>query len=258
MFTSPGAIALQVGPLAIRWYGLVIAAAVMLGTALAHRDALRRGQDPDALLTAIFLAVLSALIGARVYYVAFNWDYYGAQPLKILALWEGGLAIHGGLLAGLLATMVYCRRMRVSLPVTTDMMAPGIAIGQAVGRWGNFFNQEGFGIPTNLPWKLYVDPYHRPPGLRHFDFFHPTFLYESLWNLIVFAILWFGLRKRLERWPGALTFCYLGLYSLGRFFVEGLRADSLMLGPLRAARVMSVLLLFGSGVALSVVLRRRP
>jgi phosphatidylglycerol---prolipoprotein diacylglyceryl transferase len=258
MFTSPGAIALQIGPLAIRWYGVVIAAAVMLGTALAHREALRRGQDADALLTAVFLSVLSALLGARLDYVAGHWDYYGMQPAKILALWEGGLAMQGGLLAGLLATVLYCRWTRLSVPVTIDLMTPGIAIGQAVGWWGNFFNQEGFGLPTSVPWKLYVDPYRRPPELKQFDFFHPIFLYESLWNLAVFAILWVGLRKRLERWPGALTLCYLGLYAFGRLLVERFRADSLMLGPLRAAPVVSVLLLIGSGLALSAVLRRRP
>ena len=258
MFASPGAVAFQIGPLAIRWYGLIIAAAVMLGTTLAHREAIRRGQDPEPLLNVIFLAVLCALVGARLYYVAFNWDYYGAHPQKILAIWEGGLAIHGGLLVGGLATVLFCRRVRLSVPVTTDLMAPGIAIGQAVGRWGNFFNQEAFGFPTLLPWKLYIDPYHRPPELKQFDFFHPTFLYESLWNVLVFSVLWFGLRKRLERRPGALTLCYLGLYSVGRFFVEGFRTDSLMLGPLRAAQVLSVLLLVLSSLVLGLVLRRKP
>jgi phosphatidylglycerol:prolipoprotein diacylglycerol transferase len=138
-----------------------------------------------------------------------------------------------------------------------DILAPGVAIGQAIGRWGNFFNQEAFGVPTDLPWKLYIDPYHRPPDLKAFDYFHPTFLYESLWNLLVFCVLWFGLRRRLEGRPGALVLCYLGLYSLGRFFVEGLRIDSLMLGSLRAAQVMSLLLVAASAAGLALVMRKR-
>jgi phosphatidylglycerol:prolipoprotein diacylglycerol transferase len=138
-----------------------------------------------------------------------------------------------------------------------DIFAPGVAIGQAIGRWGNFFNQEAFGVPTDLPWKLYIDPYHRPPNLKAFEYFHPTFLYESLWNLLVFCALWFGLRKRLERRPGALTLCYLGLYSLGRFFVEGLRIDSLMLGSLRVAQVMSLFLIVVSAVGFSLMMRKK-
>jgi phosphatidylglycerol:prolipoprotein diacylglycerol transferase len=257
MFSSPGAIALQIGPLAIRWYGLLIATGVLLGTTLAHREAIRRGIDPDRLLNAIVVAVLVALLGARLYYVLFNWDYYAANPAKILAVWEGGLAIHGGLIAGLLATILYCRHAQLSLPLTLDIMAPCVAIGQAIGRWGNFFNQEAFGVQTNLPWRLYIDPAHRPPPLAAFEYFHPTFLYESLWNLLVFGLLWFGLRKRLQERRGALTLCYLGLYSIGRFFVEGLRIDSLMLGSFRAAQVVSLLLVVASGVGLFLMARRK-
>ena len=257
MFSSPGAIALQIGPLAIRWYGLLIATGVLLGTTLAHREAIRRGVDPDKLLNAIVVAVLVALLGARLYYVLFNWDYYGANPAKIVAVWEGGLAIHGGLIAGSLATILYCRHAKLSLLTTLDIMAPCVAVGQAIGRWGNFFNQEAFGVPTNLPWKLYIDPGHRPPQLAAFEYFHPTFLYESLWNLLVFGILWFGLRKRLQERRGALTLWYLGLYSIGRFFVEGLRIDSLMLGSLRAAQVVSLLLVVASGMGLFLMARRK-
>ena len=257
MFASPGAIAFQIGPLAIRWYGLLIASGVMLGTSLAHREAIRRGQDPDQLLNLIVVAVLSALVGARLYYVAFNWEYYGTQLAKVFAIWEGGLAIHGGLIAGALATILYCRWMGLSVLVTTDILVPGVAIGQAIGRWGNFFNQEAFGIPTDLPWRLYIDPYHRPPQVKAFEYFHPTFLYESLWNLVVFCVLWFVLRRRLESKPGALTLWYLGLYSLGRFFVEGLRIDSLMLGSIRAAQAMSLVLMAAAIVGLALVMRKR-
>jgi phosphatidylglycerol:prolipoprotein diacylglycerol transferase len=257
MFASPGAIALQLGPLAIRWYGILIATGVLLGTTLAHREAIRRGQDADKILNTIVLTVLLGLLGGRLYYVLFNWEYYGANPGKIFAVWEGGLAIHGGLIVGAVAAILYCRYARMSIPVALDIMAPGVAIGQAIGRWGNFFNQEAFGVPTELPWRLYIDPAHRPPWLASFEYFHPTFLYESLWNFLVFAILWFGLRKRLEGKPGALTLCYLGLYSIGRYFVEGLRIDSLMLGSFRAAQVASILLVAGSALGLALLLRRK-
>ena len=257
MFASPGAIALQLGPLAIRWYGLLIATGVLLGTTLAHREAIRRGQDPDVLLNGIVFTVLISLVGARLYYVLFNWDYYSAHPSKIVAVWEGGLAIHGGLIAGAITTALYCRYAHLSLPVMTDIMSPCVAIGQAIGRWGNFFNQEAFGTPTGLPWKLYIDPAHRPPQYAGFEYFHPTFLYESLWNFLVFFLLWFGLRKRLQLRPGALTLCYLGLYSIGRFFVEGLRTDSLMLGSLRAAQVVSLLLVLASGIGLLLLAARK-
>lgn len=257
MFASPGAIALQVGPLAIRWYGLLIATGVLLGSTLAHREAIRRGQDPDVLLNGIVLTVLTALVGARLYYVLFNWDYYSAHPGKIVAVWEGGLAIHGGLLVGAITTALFCRYAHLSLPVTTDILSPCVAIAQAIGRWGNFFNQEAFGTPTDLPWRLYIDPAHRPPQFSGFEYFHPTFLYESLWNFLVFFLLWFGLRKRLESRRGSLTLWYLGLYSVGRFFVEGLRTDSLMLGSLRAAQVVSLLLVAASGIGLLLMGARK-
>lgn len=259
MFASPGPIALQIGPLAIRWYGLLIATAVLLGTSLAHREAIRRGEDPDQLLNVIVLGVMSALVGARLYYVLFNWGYYGPRPSKILAVWEGGLAIHGGILGGALATVIYTVRKKLSVLTYMDIMAPSLVLGQAIGRWGNFFNQEAFGTPTNLPWRLYIEPYHRPPHLAAFEFFHPTFLYESLWDLGVFVVLYFLLRRRLEQSLGTLSLCYLGLYSIGRYFVEGLRIDSLMLGPLRVAQVLSLVLMGASlvGLAWLLLIRRR-
>ncbi|MDE2483665.1 MAG: prolipoprotein diacylglyceryl transferase [candidate division NC10 bacterium] len=260
MFVSPGPFVLQIGPLAVRWYGLLFAIAVLLGTWLAQREAIRRGEDPDQLLNVIVFGVMIGLIGARLYYVLFNWGYYGSRPLKILAVWEGGLAIHGGLLAGGLAAVIYSVRKKLPVLTYLDIMAPSAPLGQAIGRWGNFFNQEAFGVPTDLPWKLYIEPSHRPPDLAAYEYFHPTFLYESLWNLLVFTILYFALRRRLERIPGALLLCYIGLYSVGRFFVEGLRIDSLMLGPVRAAQVMSLMLIALSliGLAWLSAVAKRP
>jgi phosphatidylglycerol:prolipoprotein diacylglycerol transferase len=257
MFASPGAIAFRLGPLAVRWYGLLIATGVLLGTTLAHREAVRRRLDPDVLINGIVVMVLGSLVGARAYYVLFNWDYYSTHPSRIVAIWEGGLAIHGGLIAGAIILYLFCRRSHFSLPVTTDICVPGVILGQAIGRWGNFFNQEAFGYPTDLPWKLYIAPAHRPPQFAGYEYFHPTFLYESLWDLLVFCILWFVLRKRLETRPGALTLCYLGLYSIGRFFTEGLRTDSLMLGDIRVAQLVSVILVVVAALGLWLMLRKR-
>ncbi len=257
MFSSPGSIAFEIGRFAIRWYGLLIATAVLLGTSLAHREALRRKEDPEPLLNAIVLSVLSALVGARLYYVLFNWGYYGQNPGKILAVWEGGLAIHGGILGGGLAILLYARHYRLPVWIYCDIIVPFLALGQAIGRWGNFFNQEAFGTPTTLPWKLYIHPEYRPLHLKGYDYFHPTFLYESLWDLLVFALLFWVLRKRMEKHPGALTLAYLGLYSMGRFFVESFRIDSLMLGPFRAAQVVSLLFIAVSTMGLGLLLRKR-
>lgn len=246
MFASPGAVVIQIGPLAIRWYGLLIATAVLIGTLLAQREARRRGEDAEELVNVAVVAIIAAFVGARLYYVLFNWDYYGSHPGKIVAVWEGGLAIHGGLLAGVLMGGFWAWWKNLPAFIYLDIVAPSIALGQAIGRWGNFFNQEAFGTPTDLPWKLYIDPGHRPPHLAEYEYFHPTFLYESLWDLLVFGCLFLLLRKPLERYRGALFLGYVGLYSVGRFFIEGLRIDSLMLGSVRAAQVMSLLLILCS------------
>jgi len=257
MFASPGAIAVQIGPLAIRWYGLLIAIAVLLGTSLAHREAIRRKEDPDQLLNVIVIGVMAALVGARLYYVAFNWEYYGHFPLKIIAVWEGGLAIHGGLLGGLALGGAYAWWKRLPLVQYLDIVAPSLALGQAIGRWGNFFNEEAFGRPTGLPWRLYVSPPHRPLEYQQSEFFHPTFLYESLWDLGVFAVLVLLLRRRLARASGALFLAYLGLYSAGRIWIEGLRLDSLMLGPVRVAQLVSGLAILVAGIGIPLLLRRQ-
>src|SRR6266853_1400980 len=175
--------------------------------------------------------------------LTFRW--YG---ILMAGAMEGGLAIHGGVLGGLLVGGGYA--LWKGLPAITymDIAAPSLALGQAVGRWGNFFNEEAFGTPTDLPWRLYISPQHRPPQYAQEEFFHPTFLYESLWDLLVFVLLIGFFRTRLERAPGALFLTYLGLYSVGRFITEALRTDALMLGPIRVAQLASVV-----GVALALV-----
>lgn len=245
--TSPGAIALQLGPFVIRWYGILMALAIVVGLWLGHRQARREGLPADDLISVAQWAILAGLVGARLYEVIFNWDYYGQYPRKIIAVWEGGLAIHGGLIVGPLVGIWLARRWHVPILRGLDVAAPCLAIGQAIGRWGNFFNEEAFGRPTDLPWKLYISPPHRPPGFTQFDFFHPTFLYESLWDLGVFVIFVAWLRPRLHDRPGALFFCYVGLYSIGRFAIEALRLDSFWIGSFRVPQLASIL-----GVAIAM------
>ena len=249
MFRSPGPVAVQIGPLTLRWYGILMAAAMAIGLWLAYRDARRRGLDPENLLKASELALLGGLVGARLYYVLFNLDYYSQFPGKIFAVWEGGLAIHGGVIGGILVGGTYAWRRGLPVARYLDIVAPSLALGQCIGRWGNFFNEEAFGTPTSLPWRLFISPSHRPLVYAQDEYFHPTFLYESLWDLGVFLVLVFLLRDRLARAPGALFLVYVGLYSVGRFLTEGIRTDPLMLGPIRVAQLVSVV-----GVALAIVL----
>jgi phosphatidylglycerol---prolipoprotein diacylglyceryl transferase len=243
--SSPGPILFEWGPIAIRWYGLLIAIAVVCGISLSSALAQRRGLDPDLISQLAIWLVIAAIPSARLYYVLFNWGYYAGNPGSILAIWQGGLAIHGAILGGIVATLVFAQWHRVSFWQLADVVAPALILGQAIGRWGNFFNSEAFGAPTDLPWRLYIPPAQRPPGFEAFDYFHPTFLYESLWNLGVFALL-LGLffRGALFKSPlktGTLFLVYWVAYSLGRFWIEGLRMDSLMLGPLRIAQVISLI-----------------
>jgi phosphatidylglycerol:prolipoprotein diacylglycerol transferase len=241
MFASPGAIAFQLGPIVIRWYGILMATAIVVGLWLAHREARREGLPADDIISVAQWAILAGLAGARLYEVVFNWDYYGQHPAKILAVWEGGLAIHGGLIVGILVGMWLATRWRLPVLRCLDVAAPSIVLGQAIGRWGNFFNEEAFGRPTSLPWKLYISPPHRPLGFGPVEYFHPTFLYESVWDLGVFAALVLFARPRWGGRPGTMFFLYLGLYSIGRFFIEGLRLDSFWLGSFRVPQLASAL-----------------
>jgi len=251
MFASPGTIAVEIGPVTIRWYGLIITGALVLGTILAYREVIRRGRDPGPLVDIVIIAILAGLIGGRFYAVFFDWEFYAQRPLKILAVWEGGTGILGAILGAFLAVAVYAKLKGLSVLPYCDICAPSAALAQAVGRWGDFFNEEAFGTPTDLPWKLYISPSNRPVPFQQHEYFHPTFLYLSLWNLLVFFVLYFFLRKPLERIPGALTLVYLGLYACGRFFIEAMRLESPMLGSLRAAQLISVLMFLAAAGGLA-------
>lgn len=253
-FTSPGPEVpfLNWGFFSIRWYGLLIASSVLLGVTLSQYLAQKRKVDPETVSDLAIWLVIGAIPGARLYYVLFEWQNYAQHPEQIVAIWQGGIAIHGAILGGLLASLIFCRLKKVSFWQMADLVAPSLALGQAIGRWGNFFNSEAFGAPTDLPWKLYIPPQSRPPGYTNYEYFHPTFLYESLWNLMVFSILMVLFRTDLKGKPrlktGTLFLVYLVIYSGGRVWIEGLRTDSLMLGPLRMAQIVSL-----SAIAIGVI-----
>lgn len=245
-FTSPGPSVpfLQWGTFSVRWYGLLIASAVLIGVTLSQSLARQRKLNPDLIADLAIWLVVAAIPSARLYYVLFEWDNYSKHPDQIIAIWNGGIAIHGAILGGLIASLIFCRLQKVSFWQIADVVAPALILGQAIGRWGNFFNSEAFGDPTDLPWKLYIPPERRPPGFATYEYFHPTFLYESLWNVMVFVILMVlftrDLKGKPKLQPGTLFLLYLVLYSSGRLWIEGLRTDSLMLGPLRIAQIVSL------------------
>ncbi|WP_164929526.1 prolipoprotein diacylglyceryl transferase [Gloeobacter violaceus] len=248
-FTSPGPLIVQIGGFAVRWYSLLILAGIIAGTLLSQKLAPERKVAPEVLSDLVVWLVVGAIPMARLYYVLFEWQRFAGEPWwKVFAIWEGGIAIHGAILGGLLAGWLFCRRNGYSLLTMIDLAAPGLILGQAIGRWGNFFNSEAYGAPTNLPWKLFIPEANRPPGMAAFAYYHPTFLYESLWNLGVLALLLFVFFRFKNLRPGSIACLYALAYSVGRFWIEGLRLDSLMVGPLRTAQLVSL-----AGIVLGAV-----
>lgn len=250
-FQSPGPILFELGPIVIRWYGFLIASAVLIGVTLSQWLAKYRQVNPDLIGDLVIWLVIAAIPSARLYYVIFEWQEYAQRPGDIIAIWKGGIAIHGAILGGTLAAIIFARIHKTSVWQLADLVVPSVALGQTIGRWGNFFNSEAFGSPTNLPWKLYIPISNRPVAYLNYEYFHPTFLYESIWNFLVFCLLlvlfFVGLRSVKKIKVGTLALVYLVAYSFGRFYIEGLRTDSLMLGPLRIAQVIS-LVMMGLGI----------
>ena len=243
-FRSPGPEIVSLGPITLRWYGLLIASAVIIGVLLSQYLAKQRDVDPEKVGDMVIWLVLAAIPFARLYYVLFEWPSYASRPGDIVAIWKGGIAIHGAVLGGTLATWLFAKFNKLSFWQLCDLIAPSLILGQAIGRWGNFFNSEAFGAPTDLPWKLFIPAANRPASYRSFEYFHPTFLYESLWNLGVFALLmwlfFWGLRNPVKFRNGTLFLVYMIAYGAGRVWIEGLRTDSLMIGPLRMAQLISL------------------
>lgn len=245
-------IAFSIGAINIRWYGIIISCAFAIGILLAAHETKRQHLDINHTYNILLLLIPAAIIGARLYYVIFSWHLYADNPISALYIWHGGLAIHGGVIGGVLTALLYCKINKLNFFQWSDIFMPSLILGQAMGRWGNFFNTEAYGsvIPADsfwswVPMQVYVN------GVYH----HPTFLYESIWDLLVFVLLIILIRKP-HRY-GNVFAAYMIFYSIGRFFIEVLRTDSLMIGSLRTAMVVSMVGIF-FGCILLFVNRNKP
>ncbi|MDI7743051.1 prolipoprotein diacylglyceryl transferase [Lysinibacillus fusiformis] len=237
-------VAFSIGSIEVRWYGILIACGIVLAYFVAQREAVKRGLPEDFLADMLIWAIPISIICARIYYVSMKWEYYGANPEKIIQIWNGGIAIHGALIGAVITAYIFSRKKGISFLKVADIVAPSLLIGQMIGRWGNFMNQEAYGGPVSreflenlmIPNWIIEQMYVQDLG----TYVHPTFLYESVWNLIGLIIL-LSLRKvNLHR--GEIFFSYMIWYSIGRFYIEGMRTDSLyLIGELRSAQVVSIL-----------------
>ena len=228
----------------IHWYGVIIALGIILAYLFASHEGKRRGVSQDTLLDIVIFGLPAAIICARIYYVIFEWDQYKNNLWDIVKIWEGGIAIYGGIIGACVSTYLYCRVKKISFFKIADIGGFGLLIGQAVGRWGNFVNAEAYGGETTLPWRMELVDL----GIS----VHPTFFYESLWNTLVFLfLLWYRKKQKFE---GEIFLLYLSLYGLGRFWIEGLRTDSLFIGSLRVSQIVAAVCVL-AGLALVAFFR---
>lgn len=249
---------IQLGPFTIYWYGAIIAAGLFLGLYLATKEAERLKLNKDIMIDLIVIAAPVAIIFARIYYVIFEWEAYAKGPIwKVFAIWEGGIAIHGAIIGAVLATLIFARVKKQSFWQLADIAAPSLILGQAIGRWGNFMNQEAHGGPitqaTYESFHQYLPDFIMNQMCIEGIMYHPTFLYESVWNIAVFILLVSLRRRNLVR--GSIFLMYLISYSVGRFFIEGMRTDSLLIGGLRQAQFISVVFIIGA-IAMLIYLRK--
>lgn len=244
----------NLGPLSVRWYGIIIAVGILLGYFVAQRALVKAGLHKDTLVDIIFYSALFGFIAARIYFVIFQWPYYAENPSEIIKIWHGGIAIHGGLIGGFIAGVIVCKVKNLNPFQIGDIVAPSIILAQGIGRWGNFMNHEAHGGPVS---RAFLEQLHLPNFIIenmyiNGQYYHPTFLYESIWDVAGFIIL-VNIRKHLKL--GETFFLYLTWYSIGRFFIEGLRTDSLMLtSNIRVAQLVSILLIL---ISISLIVYRR-
>ncbi|HHQ5018938.1 TPA: prolipoprotein diacylglyceryl transferase [Staphylococcus aureus] len=247
-------VAFNLGPLSVRWYGIIIAVVILLGYFVAQRALVKAGLHKDTLVDIIFYSALFGFIAARIYFVIFQWPYYAENPGEIIKIWHGGIAIHGGLIGGFIAGVIVCKVKNLNPFQIGDIVAPSIILAQGIGRWGNFMNHEAHGGPVS---RAFLEQLHLPNFIIenmyiNGQYYHPTFLYESIWDVAGFIIL-VNIRKHLKL--GETFFLYLTWYSIGRFFIEGLRTDSLMLtSNIRVAQLVSILLIL---ISISLIVYRR-
>ncbi len=228
----------QVGPLYIHFYGIILMLGALAAAFLAEREARRRGQNPDLVWDGLVWVLIGGIIGARIWHIltppesmvqqGYTTQFYLTHPLDMLAIWNGGLGIPGAVIGGALALYWFTRRRKISFPLWVDIAAPTVALGQAIGRWGNFVNQELYGAPApmSLPWKIYIAPAYRLPVYQNVAYYHPLFLYESIWDFAnMFFLLWLARRRSNRLLQGDIFLTYLIIYPVGRFFLEFIRLD---------------------------------
>jgi phosphatidylglycerol:prolipoprotein diacylglycerol transferase len=269
-----GPVIFAFGTYGIHWYGFLIVVGILLGARVATHQAKSAGQSPDIIWDMMLIVVLAAVIGARIYHVfsqpsngLIGWDYYKQHPIEALYIWQGGLGIYGAIIGGAIGVGLFCWRRKLNPLQWLDILAPGMALGQAIGRWGNYMNRELYGPPTTLPWGLRIPPEYRIQVYADLNqypvdtLFHPTFLYESLGALAVCLILiWIAGRFRDRLLHGDMLLLYLIGYSLVRFFTEFLRPDAWMAGVLAAAQIFA-LSSIGFGLLVLTIrhsLKRKP
>lgn len=247
-------IAFELGPISVHWYGIIIAVGILMGYFIAQESIKRIGFDKDTLVDIIFWSAIFGFIVARIYFVIFQWPYYAQNLIEIPMIWYGGIAIHGGLIGGFITGIIVCKQKNINPFQIGDVVAPSLILGQGIGRWGNFMNHEAHGGPVS---KTVLENLHIPDFIINNmyiegQYYQPTFLYESVWDILGFIAL-ILLRKHLR--IGDTFALYLIWYSIGRFFVEGMRTDSLMLtSDIRVAQVMSIVLII-AGVILMIIRR---
>jgi phosphatidylglycerol:prolipoprotein diacylglycerol transferase len=260
--SPPSPVLFEAGPFALRYYGLCIALGIVAATWLTGRELDRKGYDPALALDALFFVVPLGFIGARVYHIATDYGLYARDPIPgVFEVWNGGLGIYGAVAGGFLGLILFGWYRGVSALVLADAAAPGVILAQAIGRWGNYFNQELFGRPSDLPWAIRIAPENRPTQFADAETFHPTFLYESIWDLLIcLGLLWIARRFANRLRDGDLVMLYVSLYSVGRFFVETLRVDPAFLigGSTRGNLFVSSLLALGFAMILLLRHSRPP
>ena len=252
----------RLGPFAIRWYGVLIVVGALLAGYIASLEAKRKGDQPEHAWDALAVVLITGLIGARLYHVfsspagTIGWEYYRRDPLAIIAFWRGGFAglgIYGGVAGGALGLLAYTYWQKLPFLRWADSAAPGLILAQAIGRWGNYINQELYGPPTELPWGITIEAAHRIAPYDNLSaypldtHFHPTFLYESVWNFLCFAALMLLARKFSHRLlDGDVVTAYFLLYPFGRFFVEALRPDAWTVGSIPVAQIIALICIAGA------------
>ncbi len=252
MFASHSQILCTIFGVNIYFYGVILALAIVAGTFVSDYF----GQKffdlkKETIIDLAPYLVIFGIIGARLYYCILNYSFYLRFPTEILAIRHGGISIHGAIFGGLVGLIIFAKRRKISIAKLCDVSAIGLALAQSIGRWGNFFNSEAFGTPTNLPWKLYIAPQYRPIPYQDVNYFHPTFLYESILDLAIFGILVLILKKDLNKKQGNLALIYLILYSVARICVETLRIDSVRdIFGVPVAIFVSICIIIVSSIAL--------